>query len=150
MQIDGAGDLADEVLQQVFQAMRDVSKGVNIALADCDVYSSEWAVIKTLKKRGEMTQIELARHLNVEPAAISKTLAKLVNKEIVEKHDGNDRREKHVYLTPRADKKYLQLAVLAAHHRREVFKNISEEECQQVIKTLQKISKNADEYNHDH
>lgn len=82
------------------------SNGVNQVLADYGLYSSEWSIIVTLKKNGPISQIALAKYLNIEPAAISKTVVKLEEKGFVGRKYINDKREKKVSLTEKALSQY--------------------------------------------
>lgn len=140
-------DLSDCLIRKIYQTTRDISKGLNMALSESGVYSSEWTVIKAIKEKGPMTQVALATYLSIEPAAISKTLGKLANKNIIDKRDGQDKREKHVYLTPYAEEKYSELAVIVEGHRQDILRDLSEEDFNTMIRLLDKIMDNAGEFN---
>lgn len=57
-----------------------MSKSVNHALYSTNIYGSEWTILKTIHDQGTMTQTALANYLNIEPAAISKTIRQLMKK----------------------------------------------------------------------
>lgn len=57
-----------------------MSKSVNRALYSTNIYGSEWTILKTIHDQGTMTQTALANYLNIEPAAISKTIRQLMKK----------------------------------------------------------------------
>ena len=77
-----------------------MSKSVNRALYSTNIYGSEWTILKTIHDQGTMTQTALANYLNIEPAAISKTIRQLMKKNLIMRQSGEDKREKYIYLTP--------------------------------------------------
>lgn len=138
---------ADRLIKRLYQTTREISKGLNMTLSECNIYSSEWTVIKAIKECGPMTQVALANYLCIEPAAISKTLGKLAGKNIIDKQDGQDKREKYVYLTPYAEMKYDELAEIVDNHRQAILRDLSEEDFAKGIWLLEKIMANANEFN---
>mgnify|MGYP000957204092 CR=1 FL=1 len=60
-----------------------MSKSVNHALYSTNIYGSEWTILKTIHDQGTMTQTALANYLNIEPAAISKTIRQLMKKNLI-------------------------------------------------------------------
>ena len=91
-------ELSDRVIHQLYQTTRAMTKSLNQLLEAYGLFSSEWTVINSIKLHGEMTQSALADYLNIEPAAISKSLSKLEKKGFIERRTGEDKREKYVFL----------------------------------------------------
>ena len=77
--------LDDLLIHQLYQTMRAFSKTLNSEIYTADVYSSEWSILKMVKKHDNISQLELANCLNVEPAAISKTIKKMEEKNLVKR-----------------------------------------------------------------
>lgn len=136
-------DISDDLVHQIYQTTRVISKSLNLELTCCGLFSSEWTIIKVIKKHGSMTQVSLADFLNIEPAAISKSLAKLEKKEIIERRFGQDRREKYILLTKGAIEKYDEYTEIVAKHRQEILKGVNLEEQKLLIMLLSKIAANA-------
>lgn len=76
----------DDVIYQCLQTVRAFNKSLNSVISRKGVFSSEWTIMKVIHNGRERSQTELAKELGVEAAAISKTLAKLDDKGLIEKH----------------------------------------------------------------
>ena len=83
------------MVHQLYQTTRAMSKSVNRALYSTNIYGSEWTILKTIHDQGTMTQTALANYLNIEPAAISKTIRQLMKKNLIMRQSGEDKREKY-------------------------------------------------------
>lgn len=75
--------LDDLLIHQLYQTMRAFSKTLNSEIYTADVYSSEWSILKMVKEHDNISQLELANCLNVEPAAISKTIKRWKKKTLL-------------------------------------------------------------------
>lgn len=134
------------LLHQMFQTVRIISKGLNKSLESHGIYSSEWSIITTLKEKESMTQGALASYLNIEPPAVSKSLVKLEQKGLIMRIPGDDKREKRVILTEKAEEQYLVCNQIVGHHRKAILANLSEEEQKEVTTLLKTIFQNAQQY----
>ncbi len=137
---------AELLLHQLFQTVRIITKGLNKNLEPHEIYSSEWSIITTLKKNESMTQGALASYLNIEPPAVSKSLAKLEQKGLIMRIPGDDKREKKVILTEKAEDQYLTWNQIVGHHRKAILANLSEEKQKEVTTLLKTIFQNAQQY----
>lgn len=136
-------DSADQVMHQIYQTTRALSKTLNSEISNHGLYSSEWSIVKLIHEQGSMAQIALANYLNIEPAAISKALAKLEKKGIVARCFGKDKREKYIYLTPVVNEKYDTLNAVVTAHRSRALNGLTEKDRQQLITLLQQIYTNV-------
>lgn len=134
---------AAKVIHLMYQTTRAISQGVNQALAEFGLYSSEWSIIVALKETGSISQIALATYLNIEPAAISKTVVKLEEKGIVERKSGNDKREKKVFLTETAITQYKVWEKAIDQHRQAILRDLPEEKQQELYLMLKSIYNNS-------
>ncbi|WP_288839608.1 MarR family winged helix-turn-helix transcriptional regulator [uncultured Megasphaera sp.] len=76
--IDDETQKFDEaLLHQIFVTMRLFTKAINDTIKRYNVYSSEWSVLRYLINHPSVSQTAIATALQIEPAAISKTLAKM-------------------------------------------------------------------------
>lgn len=105
------------------------------------LFSSEWTIINSIKRHGEMTQSALADYLNIEPAAISKSLGKLEKKGLIERRTGEDKREKYVFLSQTALRQYSEWSRVIAKHREQTLAALQEEEQKGLTLLLDKIQK---------
>lgn len=138
-----AMEKSDQLIHQLYQTTRALSKSLNHLLGEYGLFSSEWTIIKTIKDHGEMTQGYLAERLNIEPAAISRSLAKLEHKMIVGRKSGLDKREKYVFLTPAAIKQYPVWNKIVAEHRERILGDLPEENQAELLLLLDKVYSNV-------
>uniref|UniRef100_UPI003F8015B5 MarR family winged helix-turn-helix transcriptional regulator n=1 Tax=Megamonas funiformis TaxID=437897 RepID=UPI003F8015B5 len=129
----------DELVHQLYQTTRAMSKSVNHALYSTNIYGSEWTILKTIHDQGTMTQTALANYLNIEPAAISKTIRQLMKKNLIMRQSGEDKREKYIYLTPLAIEQYNEWFEVIAQNCRRVLEAVNVEEQKILMDLLSKI-----------
>jgi len=139
-------DEQEKLLHQLFQTVRMISKGLNTILEPYGLYSSEWAIITTLKKLGHVTQGTLSNYLNIEPPAVSRSLVKLEKKGLITRISGTDKREKNVSLSKEALAQYPQWLEVSSQHRQAVLAALSAEKQAELELLLKLICKNAHQY----
>ena len=132
-------ELSDRVIHQLYQTTRAMTKSLNQLLEAYGLFSSEWTVINSIKLHGEMTQSALADYLNIEPAAISKSLSKLEKKGFIERRTGEDKREKYVFLSQTALRQYPEWSRAIAKHREQTLTALPAEEQKKLALLLDKI-----------
>ncbi|OUO38707.1 hypothetical protein B5F82_09705 [Megamonas hypermegale] len=124
-----------------------MSKSINRALDSTNIYGSEWIILKTIRTQGTMTQTVLANCLNIEPAAISKTLRQLEKKHLITRQSGTDKREKYIYLTPLALEQYDTWHQIIKQNSKRVFEAVNENEQATLMKLLGKIRQHINDDN---
>ncbi len=134
---------AAKLIHLLYQTTRAISQGVNQVLAEYGLYSSEWSIIVALKETGPIPQIALANYLNVEPAAISKTVVKLEEKGFVERKSGNDKREKEVSLTEKALSQFAIWEKAIDNHRQCILTGLPEEKQHELYVMIESIYLNS-------
>ena len=67
----------DALIHHLYLTMRAFTKGVNDAMKPLGLYSSEWTVLNFVAKHDSFPQSDIAAALEIEGAAISKTLSKM-------------------------------------------------------------------------
>lgn len=130
---------ASKLVHQLYQTTRAMSKSINRALDSTNIYGSEWIILKTVHTQGTMTQTALANYLNIEPAAISKTLRQLEKKQLIMRQCGTDKREKYIYLTPLAVKQYDTWRQIIKQNSKRVLTAVNEQEQAILMQLLEKI-----------
>ncbi len=134
---------AAKLIHLLYQTTRAISQGVNQALAEYGLYGSEWSLIVAIKETGPISQIALANYLNIEPAAISKTVGRLEEKNLIQRKSGNDRREKKVMLTEAAVTQYATWEKAIDAHRQAILADLSKEKQQELYSMLESIYSNS-------
>lgn len=135
--------LDDQLIHQLYQTMRAFSKTLNNEIFTTGVFSSEWYVLKMVKEHESISQLELANILNVEPAAISKTLTKMASKNLIQRHRVAGKRENYILLTSHAEEIYDELEVKVQQHRRKALQNLSQEERKIMLDLAHRIYNNT-------
>jgi DNA-binding MarR family transcriptional regulator len=138
---------ASKLVHQLYQTTRAMSKSINRALDSTNIYGSEWIILKTIRTQGTMTQTVLANCLNIEPAAISKTLRQLEKKHLITRQSGTDKREKYIYLTPLALEQYDTWHQIIKQNSKRVFEAVNESEQATLMKLLGKIRQHINDDN---
>lgn len=137
---------AANLIHLLYQTTRAISQGVNQVLDDYGLYSSEWSIIVAINETGPVSQIALANYLNIEPAAISKTVVKLEEKGFVERKPGNDKREKTVYLTEQAQKQFAIWEKAIDHHRQAILADLPHAKQHDLYVMLDSIYSNSQKF----
>lgn len=137
------GELDDLLIHQLYQTIRAFSKTLNNEIYTADVYSSEWSVLKMVKEHDMMSQLELANMLNVEPAAISKTIKKMEEKNLVERRRLQGKREKYIFLTEHALEIYDLLEKKVSQHRMKALNGLSRDERYTLFELARRIYHNT-------
>lgn len=139
-------DKQEKLLHQLFQTVRMISKGINTILEPYGLYSSEWAIITTLKTLGPVTQGALSSYLSIEPPAISRSLAKLEKKGLITRISGADKREKNVSLSKEALAQYPQWLEVSSQHRLAVLADLPDKKQAELEQSLRAIYQKAQQY----
>jgi len=128
-------------LERVMKAMKR-HKAQFFKNMDLDLTSDQWVLLKRCHEVQGITQKDLAESTYKDPASITRTLDLLVKKDLVERRQGNDRRNFEVWLTPIGDAMVQKILPHAAATRLVGLKGISAAENKAFIQTLEKIWKN--------
>lgn len=132
----------DDVIYQCLQTVRAFNKSLNSVISRKGVFSSEWTIMKVIHQGRERSQTELAKELGVEAAAISKTLAKLEDKGLIEKHSLPGQWGKFIALTEKGETLMDPIGHLVDKHRTAALAGLSEEELYKLLESLKKIENN--------
>lgn len=90
------------------------------------------------------TQAQLAMHLDLEPQNLMRAIDKLEKEKwIIKQSDANDRRVKHLYMTPKAKKIINEINVLSDHLKPLILSGIDPKQLQIVQCHLQKMRENV-------
>lgn len=131
--------LDDALIHHMYLVMRAFTKGVNEALKPLNLYSSEWTVLNFVAKHDSFPQSDIAAALEIEGAAISKTLSKMEQKGLIVRTSSQDKREKRISLTEKGRELYPLAAQAAGSHRSAVLSGLSPDERRQMLSFIQSM-----------
>lgn len=126
----------DFLMHRLYVMIRLFTKTLNDNISSYGIYSSEWTVLNYLIHHDGLLQTEIAAALEIEPAAISKTLGKMEKKGLITKSFQQDKREKYISLTPAAKELFPKLAAAVRNHRERALSSIPQEQLQSMLKTI--------------
>lgn len=132
----------DRLIHYLYLTMRAFTKGVNDAMKPFDLYSSEWTVLNFVIRHDQFPQSGIAAALEIEEAAISKTLNKMEKKGLIVRTTRSDRREKHISLTDKGRELYPAAAEAVASHRNAVLAHLSPEQRKCMMDFIQTMLQN--------
>ena len=131
--------LDDALIRQLHVTVRAFTKGVNEVMKPLGLYSSEWAVLNFVAKHDSFPQSDIAAALEIEGAAISKTLSKMEQKGLIVRTSSQDKREKRISLTEKGRELYPLAAQAAGNHRSAVLAGLSRDDRQQMLSFIQSM-----------
>ncbi|WP_019119081.1 MarR family winged helix-turn-helix transcriptional regulator [Brevibacillus massiliensis] len=134
----------DRYGHKINQAARKFAKKTNEQLSCLGLYSSQWAIIFCLHNRGPLTQIEIGCYLNVEAPTITRTVARLEELGYVVREAGEDKRERKVFLTPKAAEMIPLWQKEVDRLEAVVVQDIEEHDLAVFQRVLQQMMKNLD------
>lgn len=131
----------DNTLHLLNQAVRLLNKRTNETLQEFGLFHSQWSILYCLDNRGELTQTEISRYLNVERPTVTRTIRKLEENGWIERSKGADKRENLISLSETAEAKMPSIRDKIQSFEVEQLDGIKGEELATVHKILKKIMK---------
>lgn len=127
------------LFHEIHQKSRLSVKEVNDALKEFGLYSSQWSILFCLKQFGPMTQKGIWQYLNVEAPTVARTVQRLEETGWVMRKEGEDKRERIVHLSERAEGKVKEIERRIVGVEEKLLTSLSEDEQRQLMELLQKI-----------
>lgn len=132
----------DGLIRQIFRTTRAFSRTLNGEVAAGDLHSSEWMVLNLIYRHDGLSQAELIQFLAVEPAAITRTLARLEKKSLLARTQVESGRGKFIRLTDAGRSAFEQLAPAVKRHRERALTGLSSAEREQLMNLMGKVYDN--------
>lgn len=130
---------------QVYAAHRALMRSLDLTLAPFGLTSSQWNALNQLNEYGDMTQKELADHLNKEPATVVRLLDRLVKHGLVKRMSHpEDRRANIVGITPEAVELLATIEPYAAEQADRIAEGVSDEDLAIFFNVLETVRQNAE------
>lgn len=128
-----------DLFHLINQTSRQFSKAFNEKFVPSGLYLAQWTVLRYLHLHGSSSQVQMSSYLNVEAPTMTRTLARLEKLGLIERKEGQDRRQKLIQLTPLALKKAPVWLEEVQSFTNPIYNQISEEELQITLRVLTKL-----------
>lgn len=108
-------------------------------LAKRDISVAQWVVLRTLYDKRDVTLNEAAEEVGVDKSSLSRMVERLVQKGMLIRGEGSDRRSVGLTLTPAAMKLVPQLARLADENDEQFFHSLSAKQREEFLTTIKRL-----------
>jgi DNA-binding MarR family transcriptional regulator len=116
-----------------------VSEGFADRLAGRDMSVAQWVVLRTLYEKGGIALNEAAQLVGVDKSSLSRMVERLVQRGLVNRTEGSDRRSVGLTLTPEGKKLVPLLAKLADANDHSFFKTLTAQQRKAFLGTIQRL-----------
>jgi DNA-binding MarR family transcriptional regulator len=131
-------DVLYYLLEKTNKVIRRYSQ-VRFSEAGIEITVDQWLVLKKISDSERISQIELANAIFKDRASITRILDLLLEKKLVRKDAGFDRRAYELTLTAAGEKFMEQAMMIVKSVRKKGLESMSEKEQEQLRSSLQKI-----------
>jgi DNA-binding MarR family transcriptional regulator len=108
-------------------------------LAKEDVSVPQWVLLRTLYSHDSITLNRLAQMIGLDKSSVSRMVERLVQRKLVNRDKGNDRRSLGLNLTPAAKKLIPKLAKHADLNDKSFFKTLSQKQHKEFLETIKQL-----------
>lgn len=130
---------------KIYSAQKAIEKSLEITLRPFGLTPGQWNLLNQLDRAGNLTQKALAIRTQKEQATITRYLDSLERKGFISRErDVNDRRAHIVSITDKARELLKKVEPATQDRQKNLVENISEEELQAFLKTLETLKANAE------
>jgi DNA-binding MarR family transcriptional regulator len=116
-----------------------VSHSFEERLALQDISVAQWVVLRTLYDSSGMTLNEAAAQVSVDKSSLSRMVERLVQKGLVNRAEGDDRRSVGLTLTSAGKKQVPQLAQLADENDAAFFNTLAPQQRSEFLATIKQL-----------
>lgn len=116
-----------------------VSGSFEEKLASHDISVAQWVVLRILFENSGATLNQAAHLVGVDKSSLSRMVERLVQRGLINRAEGNDRRSIGLTLTAAGKKLVPQLSVLADENDYAFFKSLNEKQRKDFLVTIQKL-----------
>lgn len=108
-------------------------------LAKSDISVAQWVVLRTLFEKRNVTLNEAATEVGVDKSSLSRMVERMVQRGLLTRSQGSDRRSVGLALTPAAMKLVPQLAALADENDAAFFGSLSAKEREDLLAMIKRL-----------
>lgn len=116
-----------------------VSSTFAARLATKDISVAQWVVLRTLYDKRDITLNEAAEGVGVDKSSLSRMVERLVQKDLLIRGEGSDRRSVGLTLTPSAMRLVPQLAKLADENDEQFFQTLPAKQRKEFLSTIKQL-----------
>ncbi|KRL42385.1 MAG: MarR family transcriptional regulator [Liquorilactobacillus ghanensis] len=122
------------------QSARRINNLLNEELKNYHIYASQYQLLVNIKRyHGESSQ-KLAQILNIKPAAVSRTLKVLVDKELITRQTATDHRAYQLEITNKGNSLLQELAKRDTTIFANYFGHLTASEVEQLLSLVKKLN----------
>jgi len=116
-----------------------VSGSFEKKLSGHNISVAQWVVLRTLYESSGVTLNQAAQLIGVDKSSLSRMVERLVQRELINRSEGSDRRSVGLTLTVAGKKLLPQLAKLADENDYTFFKSLNEKQRKDFLTTIQQL-----------
>lgn len=132
------------------EVMRHTHKSLGKNLEPYGLYKGQPKILWLLSVNTGITKKEIAERYKVSMPTVSKTIERLEkNGFVTSKHDEIDKRKNRVYITEKGIKVEHELIAFKKQYANKIFKDISDEDIENLERILEQMKLNVLEYNNE-
>lgn len=136
-------DFRESVGFWLVRAWNAYERALNAELTTRGVTFRQAQVLWFLSLEGELSQVELAEHMKVEPPTLVGILDRMERDGWIARGDcPHDRRKKLIRATPQADPVWAEILEVAMNVRRRAVEGLAPEEVRQLMNSLGRMERN--------
>ncbi len=132
----------DQVFHDYLQLSRLLVNKLNEQLTENEFYHSQWLVLNYLKNYGASTLVDISDYLHVEKSAITRTVNRLEQNQLIMQIPSEDKRQRKMQLTEEGEEKFTLGRKTVEEIESQALHGISQEEQKHFFETLTKIKHN--------
>lgn len=120
-----------------------VKRTMDNNLSKYNITTSQWAILKLLDTKGQLTQTQIANELMSDKATAGDVILRLAEKEYIEKlSDKSDRRVYVVNLTPKAKSVIAEIEKMSDDVTKKALKGLNDNDIEVFYKSLNMVISN--------
>ncbi|KRL00924.1 MarR family winged helix-turn-helix transcriptional regulator [Liquorilactobacillus capillatus] len=127
------------IAHTINQVSRKIINQLNEGLKDYDIYASQYQLLVNVKRYNNSTSKELAAKLNVNPAAISRTLKSIEEQGLIQRRQTVDRRAYQIMTTTKGSELLAKLSERDSDIFRKFFSLLDSKELSILLKLLTRL-----------
>lgn len=111
----------------------------NSILMTYSLYSSQWLILKDIAKNGTTTLVDVSRRRQIEKPTANKVIKHLLELELIQSEQGEDRRVKNLTMTDQGARLFDEVSEKMNEMQREVLQDVDQEQIEGMIHSLEKM-----------
>lgn len=137
----GKSPYGNELMYAVKRFHNEMEKALNRLLKPYDLSYGQWYMLLTIHRHGKVSQKELQKIMEIEPATISRIIDSLIRKGwLIREEKPDDRRMKELKFTVEGKKRWQKLPDLISTGKSIMYEDVDEAQMDITLDVLKKIT----------